>query len=412
MKKIKLAVILDQTITSGGGFQQSLNAVLLINKLQKKINIDIIFFTTLKENINLLLEYGIRFNYINVSFVNKLFSYVKSKIYHPRILNFLKLLNRYSKFEKVMIENDIDLIYFTSPSSLAKEVDKLNYILTVWDLNYLYNNEFPEFRENEITNSIHHFYHSSIKKATAIIVDSEMSKNDIAANYLINKNRVHVIPFEAGQNIKNYLSKNSLNQVDIKKKYHVKYPYIFYPAQFWPHKNHAYILNGIKVLEDKFNIKISAIFAGNDQGNIGFVKDLVKELKLEEQVHFIGFADSEEIPIIYQQSIALVMPTFFGPTNIPPLEAFNLGVPVLYSDLTGLRDQVEDAALLMDLKNPETMAQHLDNLLNDNNFKNEIIQKGYKRLEYFNQLNRKKVLNKILEDFIVKLSCWKNLNDN
>ena len=68
MKKIKLAVILDQTITSGGGFQQSLNAVLLINKLQKKINIDIIFFTTLKENINLLLEYGIRFNYINVSF--------------------------------------------------------------------------------------------------------------------------------------------------------------------------------------------------------------------------------------------------------------------------------------------------------------------------------------------------------
>ena len=30
------------------------------------------------------------------------------------------------------------------------------------------------------------------------------------------------------------------------------------------------------------------------------------------------------------------MPTF-GPTNIPPLEAFELGTPVLYPDLKGLR---------------------------------------------------------------------------
>ena len=390
MKKIKLAVIFDQSITSGGGFQQSLNAILLVNKLQKEKKVDIIFFTTLKENINLLLEHGIKFNYISISSINKLISYIKSKIHHPRILNFFKLLSRYSKFEKVMIENDIDLIYFTSPSSLAKEVDKLNYILTVWDLNYLYNNEFPEFREKEITKSIHEFYNLSVKKATAIIADSEMSKNDIAANYLINKNRVHVIPYEIGQNIKKYLLENSLNRIDIKKKYNVKYPYIFYPAQFWPHKNHAYILNGIKALEHKFNIKISAIFAGSDQGNNAFIKNLVKEYKLEEQIHFIGFADSEEIPIIYQQSIALAMPTFFGPTNIPPLEAFSLGVPVLYSDLIGLKDQVSDAALLMDLKNPETMADHLSNLLNDKNFKNEVIQKGFKRLEHFNQINRKK----------------------
>jgi glycosyltransferase involved in cell wall biosynthesis len=58
---------------------------------------------------------------------------------------------------------------------------------------------------------------------------------------------------------------------------------------------------------------------------------LFSGLKLENQIHFIGFVDSKEIPIIYKKSIALVMPTFFGPTNITPLEAFDLGVPVLYS---------------------------------------------------------------------------------
>jgi glycosyltransferase involved in cell wall biosynthesis len=411
MNKIKIGVILDQKITSGGGFQQSLNAILLINELQED-NVDIVFFTTVKENINVLSKNGISFKYIKISFINKFFSTIKSKFYHPKILNFLKSINNYSKFEKVMIRNNIDLIYFTSPSSLAKEVDKLNYILTVWDLNYLYNNEFPEFRENKITDTLHQFYQLTVKKATAVIVDSEMSRDDLATNYLISKNRVNIIPYEPGQNIKNYLLNNFSNNIDIKKKYNVKFPYIFYPAQFWPHKNHTYILRGIRILEDKFNIKISALFAGSDQGNIGFVKDQVQKLKLENQIHFIGFVDSKEIPIIYKQSIALVMPTFFGPTNIPPLEAFDLGVPVLYSDLKGLRDQVVDAALLMDLKNPESMALTLNNLINDNNLRETIIKKGYERSDYFKKINRVKILKAIIEDFKTKILCWKNLNDN
>ena len=34
------------------------------------------------------------------------------------------------------------------------------------------------------------------------------------------------------------------------------------------------------------------------------------------------------------------MPTFFGPTNIPVLEAWALGCPVLTSDIRGIREQV------------------------------------------------------------------------
>ena len=42
------------------------------------------------------------------------------------------------------------------------------------------------------------------------------------------------------------------------------------------------------------------------------------------------------------------MPTFYGPTNIPPpWRAFKLGTPVIYSDLDGLRDQVEGVGLLV-----------------------------------------------------------------
>ena len=168
----------------------------------------------------------------------------------------------------------------------------------------------------------------------------------------------------------------------------------------------------MKALENKFKIKISAIFAGGDQGNLSFVKNQVKKLKLDEQIHCIGFVENEEIPLIYKQSLALVMPTYFGPTNIPPLEAFDLGIPVLYPDLKGLRDQVGDAALLMDLKNPETMAQHLNNLITKSHLRETLIKKGYVRSSFFKQIDRKKILEKIIDDYKFKLLSSKNLDDN
>ena len=48
------------------------------------------------------------------------------------------------------------------------------------------------------------------------------------------------------------------------------------------------------------------------------------------------------------------MPSYFGPTNLPPIEAFKLGVPVFYPDLPGMREYVGNAAILIDLNNPKS----------------------------------------------------------
>ncbi|HEX6260676.1 MAG TPA: glycosyltransferase, partial [Woeseiaceae bacterium] len=68
-------------------------------------------------------------------------------------------------------------------------------------------------------------------------------------------------------------------------------------------------------------------------------------------------------PYLYSDALALVMPTYFGPTNIPPMEALALGVPVLYSDLPSFREQLGEAARYIDLERPESLADALDDLL-------------------------------------------------
>ena len=63
------------------------------------------------------------------------------------------------------------------------------------------------------------------------------------------------------------------------------------------------------------------------------VRALIAELALEDRVHLLGYVDDEEMVGLYKLAKALVMPTFFGPTNIPPLEAAWFSCPVVYSNI-------------------------------------------------------------------------------
>jgi len=225
--------------------------------------------------------------------------------------------------------------------------------------------------------------------------------------YAIDRSRVHIRPFEGAISVREHSKLGQLNNINIKKKYNLQAPYVFYPAQFWAHKNHIYLLEGLYVLEHRYGLKVGAIFSGYDEGNLAYVKNRVSVLGLENRVRFADFVSNQEIPELYLQSIALVMPTYFGPTNLPPLEAFALKVPVLYSDIAGLRDQVGEAALLMNLKDPTSMAEHIKNLMNDEQLRNRLIEAGLKRLSYLDSIDRIKILKSVIENFQWKRMCWK-----
>jgi glycosyltransferase involved in cell wall biosynthesis len=129
-------------------------------------------------------------------------------------------------------------------------------------------------------------------------------------------------------------------------------------------------------------------------------------LGLSERVRFAGYVPGNEIPVLYQQALALVMPTYFGPTNLPPLEAFLLGVPVLYPDLPGLRDQVGGAALLIDLKVPDSLAHQLARLLDSPGLRKQLIDAGKVQLDLHSDEARIETWKKILQEFRLRRICW------
>ncbi len=402
---MNIAVVFDQELQSGGGFQQSLSTIIILHK-NKSEKYHFTFLTTIKKNKEFLSNLGIQVSYIKLSAFDRLINYFRR---YELIYMAIRTLNvfKYGKLDRYLLDIDADLVYFISPTWLALRIESHKYLFTVWDLCHRDFMEFPEvfnLREFEVREKL---YTASLAKAVAVIVDSEFTKENVVGRYGVDKQRVTSLPFLPSSTLEISEEDYAKNHIDIKRKYHIPGEYLFYPAQFWAHKNHRYILDALRILKEKQGKIIHAVFCGSDKGNLRFVLEKAEEFGINGQIFYIGFADSAEMPYLYKQSVALVMPTYFGPTNIPPLEAFALGCPVCYPDLPGLREQVKDAAFLMDMRKPESLVEILLSIENNRALVNEKVKNGRLILSKWSESDYWKGLKTIFDEYEVKLKCWK-----
>ena len=380
---MKIGIFLESDLKSGGGFQQALNAADTLNKFNIP-KLEIIFFTTQRSNIEELKKQNFQISHLKLTLIVNLLMWLKSKTNHPSIIKKLSLIEDYIGFTKVFKNEGIDIIYFTNPSNLAHYIDNYNFIYTVWDLAHRDNLEFPEVRDNRVFQRREKKYNSIIPRSALVIADSEVGKMNILSRYRIDQERVISIPFSPAKVTLISEEEYQKNFIDIRTKYDLNTEYVFYPAQFWAHKNHLFILEGIHRLESKYDIKIGALFCGADKGNKGYIIKKAAELGISDRITFTGFVKNNEIPYLYRQSIALLMPTFFGPTNLPPLEAFQLGVPVIYSNIKGAKEQLGESVLYLDLYSKDSLPKSIIQL-QDETFRSNLIEKGYKQLEVINE---------------------------
>jgi glycosyltransferase involved in cell wall biosynthesis len=410
MKKFVFGVFFDHTIKIGGNFTQSLNNIFLAARLISH-EIDVKIITDKKDNLKILKEYDIKCFLYSPSFFSRIWMNFREK--SPILIyRLISLFFKKNNFEKFLYKNEVDLVYFVSQSHYADYLHSINYIFTLFDLCHRDNPEFPEVRANREFEIREKALQNNLSRAIAVLVDSDLGKKNVIHRYRLDDEKVHIFPFgnSPASILKKLQSDNKIENkyINIKKKYDLEYDYIFYPANFWSHKNHIYILKALNILKNESSIFLGAIFSGSDQGNLSYIKEMTKKLNLENQVRIPGFVPDEEKFFLYLQSLALVMPTYFGPTNIPPLEAFQLNVPVLYSDLPGLRDQVKEAALLLNLNDPKSLVSNLKKLLNSNKERNNLINKGKIRYnEMLSNNHNDHILKKIIENFKTRRGCWK-----
>ena len=151
---------------------------------------------------------------------------------------------------------------------------------------------------------------------------------------------------------------------------------------------------------------MNIVFSGSNKGNLNYIKKSVNLFGLENQVRFMGFINNDLLIDIYRNSFALVMPTYFGPTNLPPLEAFKLGIPVIYPDIKEMREQIGDAAKFINLLDPKSLANQIKNLYKNEDLRKKIIKSGFKRYQEIENIDRERELSNLIRKFCSKRKCW------
>lgn len=320
--------------------------------------------------------------FIIVRVINKLLRIIKIKT------------NRINPFDLIIKKTAIDITWMVQPCCVNT---KYPYIYTIWDLGHRTTPYFPEvsrtgwlWQEREDT------YQKMVFKASYIITGNEEGKQEILQNYNVNPQKIFISPFPVAKFCKGE---------EIHPDFELPEYYFFYPAQFWPHKNHIRIVQAVKLLKDQ-GIDVTVYFTGADKGNKSYIEEKIKELNLSDNIKFTGFLKDEELKYLYSHATAMIFASLMGPNNMPPIEATYLNCPVIITDLNGHKEQLGDSALYFDGLNSVDLADKMKMILKDENLRDNLKQRQQGLKENFADINYFNKIKTVLDEFSKVRETW------
>lgn len=205
------------------------------------------------------------------------------------------------------------------------------------------------------------------KKAEKIIVPSQTTKNDLVKYYKINPEKIFVI-YHGVEKIKNQKSKV--------KSYSIKFKnYILYLGSSHKRKNIEGLKAAFKILKEKYKIPHELLI-------LGLAKS--KYVNEEKKWELLKNAD------------VFVYSSFYEGFGFPVLEAQAVGVPVIASDIPVFKEILRDTVLLVNPCKPEEIAEAIYKIIDNQELRQNLIERGYKNTEKFNWLDCAKKTLKII----------------
>ena len=276
----------------------------------------------------------------------------------------------------------MDVVVYPAPTPVALQAG-VPFVVAIHDLQHRLQPEFDEVTAGGEGERRDLLFAALAEQALVVLADSEVGSEDILRFYgdRTTAERVAALPFVA---LARFDSVRTEDVQAVRARHGLETPYLFYPAQLWPHKNHVRIVEALaRVRAEGAPLEVAFTGSPAPGPRAAVHRDLRRraaELGVEDAVHLWRVAGQGGRAPLYAGALALVMPTFFGPTNIPVLEAWAVGCPVITSDIRGIREQTGDAAVLVDPRCVESIAEGIARVWRDEALRRQLVDAGLARL--------------------------------
>jgi glycosyltransferase involved in cell wall biosynthesis len=160
--------------------------------------------------------------------------------------------------------------------------------------------------------------------------------------------------------------------------------YMFYPANFWPHKNHAMLLTAYGMFLSRHpQSKLNIVFTGALEERERDLRESAVRMGLRDRVHFLGYLAERDLRVVWEGCDFLIFPSLYEGFGIPVLEAMSLGKPVVCSHLTSLPEVAGEAALYFDPRKPADIVACMEKMAGDVSLRKDMVARGFSRVKDF-----------------------------
>ncbi len=286
-------------------------------------------------------------------------------------------------------DQGVELVFSPIYNTFLVELG-LPTVIAVHDVQHLIQPHFPESTDRGLWERSEYVLRNAARSATTMIVaESETGRDDLLecyGAYGLSSDRIAIIPYTIPPHLR--VDARDEEQQRVRAKYPLPERYLFYPAYFFQHKNHARLIEALGLLKLRTGERIPLVLSGayGDAESTRTYRDMMLtagRAGVADQLTYLGFVPDEDMTGLYAGAAALVMPSFFGPTNVPLIEAWAMGCPVVTSDIRGIRQMCGDAALLVAPGSADAIAIAMESVWNDALLAAELADRGRRRAELF-----------------------------
>lgn len=156
---------------------------------------------------------------------------------------------------------------------------------------------------------------------------------------------------------------------------------ILFVGRMIKRKGVEWLIKAIKLAIEEYQKKeIFCIFVGEGE-DCNYFNYMVKTKNLDNFIHFAGNVSNDELITFYKTSDIFVLPSLSEVCPTVVLEAMYTGLPVITTDIPGIRDHFSEYAILVPPRDPESLAKGIIDLINNRELRDKLSNKGKKYIE-------------------------------
>jgi len=214
-----------------------------------------------------------------------------------------------------------------------------------------------------------YFIKRRLGSASHILTISEFIRQEIIEEFKVPSEMVTAIPLAPDPM---FSPCNKADVQNIKAKYNLPESYLLFVGTLEPRKNINLLIDAM----EKADSDIPLVLVGwNGWGDKPWM-DKVQKKGLAHRIVMTGYLPDEDLKEIYSGATALVYPSLYEGFGLPIVEAMACGCPVICSNAASMPEVAGDAGVLIDPYNSDELAEGIEKISNNTEFRQNLIKKG------------------------------------